>query len=90
MSSGAGTIFNETAFKAELEQAATELAELIATKSPIALRRMKEVANASLDKSRDAALEHEQVMMRKHERSYDMAEGLQAFSEKRKPHFKGR
>jgi enoyl-CoA hydratase len=83
-------LVNEVVPAARLEQAATELAELIATKSPIALRRMKEVANASLDKSRDAALEHEQVMMRKHERSYDMAEGLQAFSEKRKPHFKGR
>lgn len=65
------------------------LAELIAQKSPIALRRMKEVANASLDKSRDAALDHEQVMFRKHMRSYDMAEGLRAFSEKRQPEFKG-
>lgn len=83
-------LVNEVVPASKLEQAATELAELIATKSPIALRRMKEVANASLDKSRDAALEHEQVMMRKHERSFDMAEGLRAFSEKRNPTFKGR
>ena len=83
-------LVNEVVPPSQLEQAATELAELIATKSPIALRRMKEVANASLDKSRDAALEHEQVMMRKHERSFDMAEGLRAFSEKRNPTFKGR
>jgi len=48
------------------------------------------VANASMDKSRDAALEHEQMMLRKHERSYDMAEGLRAFSEKRTPQFQGR
>ena len=83
-------LVNEVVPPSQLEQAATELAELIATKSPIALRRMKEVANASLDKSRDAALEHEQVMMRRHERSFDMAEGLRAFSEKRNPTFKGR
>ena len=83
-------LVNEVVPRSQLEQAATELAELIATKSPIALRRMKEVANASLDKSRDAALEHEQVMMRRHERSFDMAEGLRAFSEKRNPTFKGR
>jgi enoyl-CoA hydratase len=83
-------LVNEVVAADQLEQTATELAELIAQKSPIALARMKEVANASMDKSRDAALEHEQVMLRKHERSFDMAEGLAAFSEKRAPEFQGR
>jgi enoyl-CoA hydratase len=80
---------NEVVPGAELEDAVTKLAEMIAMKSPVALRRMKEVANASLDKSRDAALEHEQVNFRKHLRSYDVAEGLAAFREKRAPEFKG-
>ena len=83
-------LVNEVFPADQLEQAATDLAQLIAQKSPIALQRMKEVANASMDKSRDAALEHEQVMLRKHERSFDMAEGLAAFSEKRPPEFQGR
>ncbi|HDY82019.1 MAG: enoyl-CoA hydratase/isomerase family protein [Gammaproteobacteria bacterium] len=83
-------LVNEVVPADQLEQATTDLAELIASKSPIALQRMKEVANASLDKSRDAALEHEQVLFRMHERSYDMAEGLRAFSEKRTPKFQGR
>ncbi len=73
-----------------LAEAASGLANEMAMKSPIVLRRMKEVANASMDKSRDAALEHEQVMLRKHERSYDLAEGLRAFKEKRMPEFQGR
>ena len=83
-------LVNEVVPADELDEAVAELAKLIASKSPIALRRMKEVANGSLDKSRDAALEHEQVLFRKHQRSHDMAEGLRAFSEKRSPEFKGR
>lgn len=83
-------LVNEVVPADQLQQAVTKLADLIATKSPIALRRMKEVANASMDKSRQAALEHEQVMLRKHQRSFDMAEGLRAFSEKRLPQFQGR
>ncbi|MCY1384687.1 Carnitinyl-CoA dehydratase [compost metagenome] len=74
----------------ELAEATLELAVQIARKSPIALRRMKEVARASADKTRDDALQHEQVMLRKHMRSFDSLEGLQAFSEKRAPRFQGR
>jgi enoyl-CoA hydratase/carnithine racemase len=51
---------------------------------------MKRVANASNDKSRDDALADEQVEFRKHQRSWDIQEGLQAFAEKRKPQFQGR
>ena len=80
---------NEVVSLEQLQESAQSLAETIAEKSPIALQRMKVVANAALNKSRDEALEHEQVMLRKHMRSYDMQEGLEAFSEKRKPRFKG-
>jgi enoyl-CoA hydratase/carnithine racemase len=69
---------------------AQELAEQIAGNSPLAMRRMKAVANASPDRSRDEALAHEQEMLREHMRSEDMAEGLAAFVEKRKPEFRGR
>lgn len=73
-----------------LADAALALANAIAAKSPIALRRMKEVARASADKSRADALLHEQVMLRAHQRSADLAEGLAAFVEKRPPRFTGR
>ena len=75
---------------AELAEAALELARQIAKKSPSALQRMKQVARASADKSRDDALLHEQVMLRQHLRSFDLQEGLQAFAEKRAPQFQGR
>ena len=83
-------LVNEVHPADQLLQAAADLADLLATKSPIALRRMKEVANRSQDLTRDAALAEEQVMLRKHERSWDMAEGLLAFNEKRAPVFQGR
>jgi enoyl-CoA hydratase/carnithine racemase len=80
---------NEVHHDEELAAAAGDLAQLIAAKSPAALRRMKQVARHTADKTRDDALLQEQVMMREHQRSWDMQEGLRAFSEKRTPEFRG-
>ena len=73
-----------------LAEATLALAQHIGAKSPSALRRMKAVARFAADKTRDDALLHEQAMLREHMRSFDFAEGLQAFGEKRAPQFQGR
>ena len=81
---------NEVVADENLQEAAQALALHIAAKSPIALRRMKSVANAAADKTRDDALLHEMYEFRKHQRSWDMQEGLAAFAEKRPPVSLGR
>ena len=73
----------------ELVDTAQQLAEELAAKSPLVMRRMKEVANATLDKSRDDAIVEEMFQLRQHVRSYDMQEGLAAFADKRTPEFRG-
>lgn len=82
-------LVNEVHADDQLAAAADQLARQLAEKSPAVLRRMKAVARRSADKSRDDALLHEQVELRQHLRSFDIQEGLRAFSEKRAPQFKG-
>ncbi len=80
---------NEVHADEALEAAALALARALAAKSPAVLRRMKDVACRSADSSVENALHHENVHLRQHLRSYDLQEGLRAFSEKRAPQFKG-
>ncbi len=63
--------------------------EKLAVKSPLVLRRMKSVANQSMEMSQSGALQLELETLRNHFRSDDIKEGLAAFAEKRKPVFTG-
>jgi enoyl-CoA hydratase len=65
------------------------LAEVIATKSPVALAMIKEATRASVRAPLDDGIRHEQSLASVIFASKDMQEGLKAFLEKRQPKFTG-
>ena len=82
-------LFRSVVPDAELHDAVQAFTDKLADKSPAVLRRMKAVANRSLNVDEAAALSEEMLNLRAHMRSWDMREGLAAFNEKRKPQFRG-
>jgi enoyl-CoA hydratase/carnithine racemase len=75
---------------AELAAATDRLAQSIAAKSPLVLRRLKQLVDAGLDQPRETALQLELVASEAHASSHDLKEGLAAFAERRPPRFLGR
>lgn len=73
----------------EFPAAIAELAEKIASRSPLGLRRMKALIDNALLVPLEQALADEQAMLRLHRSSWDRAEGLAAFAGKRTPAFRG-
>jgi enoyl-CoA hydratase len=69
---------------------ARETAQVLATKSPVALRVMKQLANHALGGDHGANLDAEADSSGELFASEDAREGLAAFVEKREPVFKGR
>jgi enoyl-CoA hydratase len=69
---------------------AREVAELLASKSALALAYAKEAANLALQGAHDASLTQEASFFAMLFSTEDAREGLAAFAEKRAPVFKGR
>lgn len=66
-----------------------EIAEMIATRSPIAVSKAKESMNHGYDMDLDSGLHFERDAFSELFRTQDVREGVKAFIEKRKPEFKG-
>lgn len=82
-------LVNKVVPHADLVMEVDAVAALISSKSPLGLRRMKELANASFDLSQEQALRAEQAACDAYVNSHDRNEGLTAFSERRPPSFRG-
>jgi len=85
----AAGLVNRIVPDADLAGAVARLVGQLAGKSSLGLRRMKELANAAIDLSLEEGLQFEQSVNAEHSTSFDRNEGLAAFSEGRKPLFKG-
>lgn len=83
-------LLNDVVADHALVDTATSLAARMAEKSSLVLRRMKEVADRSVDLPIAAALRDELLTCRQHTRSHDFREGIAAYCERRKPRFTGR
>lgn len=83
-------LVNRVVPDAELETTVQRIAESIAAKSPLAIRRVKQLVDDAVDQPLHSALRQEVNAVIVHAQSQDIREGLAAFNDKRKPKFIGR
>jgi len=86
----AAGLVNEVAPSGGLDVAVDRLVAKLRNKSPLGLRRMKELVDDGLEQGKDTGLRLELLAGALHAQSYDMQEGIAAFNGKRKPEFQGR
>jgi enoyl-CoA hydratase len=83
-------LVNEIVEPDQLEPRLAELAETLASKSPLGLARMKRLINDAPELPLVEALAAEQQALKDQCRSDDFAEGIRAFAQKRMPRYLGK
>ena len=73
----------------QLLEEGIQLAKVIASKAPLALQATKQIVNTALDLTAAESIAAQQQILEKLAESEDHQEALIAFSEKRRPNFKG-
>jgi enoyl-CoA hydratase/carnithine racemase len=73
----------------EFVESVNRLSARIASRSPLGLKRVKALIDNALLITLEEALRDERQMLNLHRSSWDRAEGLKAFAEKRTPSFRG-
>lgn len=86
----AAGLVNEVVPDADLRAAAGALATTLATRSPLALARVKQLVREGLEQSASVAMREALAMNELHLASEDAREGLAAFDERRPPQFRGK
>lgn len=83
-------LVNHVVTEGEALSAALELAERIASRAPLGVRRAKEAAYRGADLPLDAGIRLEQLLSRTLAGTRDLDEGRQAFADRRPARFEGR
>jgi enoyl-CoA hydratase len=83
-------LVNQVVPDGELDAVVAALVDKLAARSPLGLRRMKQLVNDALEQPISTGLRLELLASALHQHSHDMNEGLRAFQEKRPPAFTGR
>jgi len=83
-------MINKTVPPEKLRSAVEELAKVIMSKPPIAIRLAKELINSSIETDQGTGLVHEAEAFGILSSTEDYREGVSAFIEKRKPEYEGK